>query len=245
MTQPLAIPFGPTFVPGRAVGGLLFFDDFLHSSQSTAAGAAPWHDDSVNGVISIAAIDGGVLSVICNTAAGGDDAVAQAIGEPWNFEVGRNLYFETRVRLANTAEGAFFIGLSDRDADFTLGVPTAPGIGFVTNTNLPDIKAYTGNSSAQTIIDTSYDSTDPSGTFTWVILAFAWNAQENKIRYYVDGRLVVTMNIGDHNFADFGSVWTIIFSVERAAGSGVASLDVDYVLCSGERERTGAWDGSP
>lgn len=253
--MPLSFPHGSAFVPGAAIQiGPTLLDDFTQSSHSTTLDEGIWADKSDSGSLTIAAVDGGVLTVASGSSAT-NDGVAELNGVSFALVYGgsRSLYFEARWRadaILDPAQGdptrdtAIFVGLADRNFTPTDGAPLAASIGFMTQGGSDlDFGSFgntgTGGVDALTIQDTGYDLSFAQYTVT----AFYWTGK--RLHAYVDGRKVKTYEQPMHNIPDDGTGFTVHMGVEFLAGGGPGSIDVDYVYCTMDREMSPLWDGSP
>lgn len=212
-----------------------------------------WTIVVVGGGLTLAAVDGGVLTVSSGSVAG-NDGVAELNGVSFAFNVNRDLYFETRLRIDAATGGqtfidnnsgnatALFVGVTPRNFSGREGAPTAECIGFATqgDDQLDFLVHGEGAGGGLTIQDTLYDFEYA----TYAVLAFYWNGTSRKLHAYVDSRRVKTYEPRLHNFPDFDTEFTVHIAVERTAGTG-GTVDVDYVYCATNREMSGLWDGSP
>ncbi len=233
MTQRLATPFGPSFKPGAAVqSGPLLFDDFIGTSISTTANEANWHSvGSVGTAALLNGADGGFVTLVSGALAT-EDAIIELDGEPFIFQTGRDLYFEARFQVDEIAgDTSIFLGLAETGFDPIDGTPTALCIGFITQSDA-NLDAIAGSGTgAATVQDTGFDLV----VNTNVVVAFSWNGLDQKLRFFVNGALVHTMNPSDDNLPDFGENLNVVLSISRSANTG-DSMDIDYVLCMNDRD---------
>ena len=230
MTVKLALPFGPSFVPGNAVqGNALFFDDFIGSSIG-AVDVSTWADVSNNGsaVLDDDVSNGVVL--ITSGALSGEDGVIELNGEPFILQTQRDFYFEARFNVDTILLAAPFLGLGAAGFDGGVGVATAAHIGFASIGTDANLIFTSADGTTQTSVDTGVDLV----VGTSVVVAFKWNGNSQVVHAYVNGSLVANVNVVDDNLP-LGDFMTAVLSLERVAGTG-GTMSVDYVLFAADRD---------
>ena len=233
----------PNFGLGGALVGpghglqldVVYFDDFFAAYQtgdnvgkfSRTADQGEWlMTDDVDGTAVIKDDDpGGVLRL--TTGSNANDFVScQHNGEAWKVADGKDIYFEIRMKLGDSDDTRWFVGLATTDVTGTTIGPILDGatesIGFRQNTDTGvDIYALTEDNSTETETDTGINVADN----TYVTLGF--HVQGNsRIRYYVDGaeKAVHTTNIPDGD--------AVTLTMELHSPTASSTLDVDYIYCT-------------
>lgn len=175
-----------------------------------------------------AAGENGVLLLDCNSTTATQGAQMQRPAASFKPEAGRNIYFETYVKVADSATGPkLFIGLAEIDTTIisASAVSTANHIGFscVTNNNVLLVnseKATDGETgSCTTLVDD-----------TWVKLGFVVNGVSS-IDFYVNDAVVNSITDSDH----IPIVGLSPSFVCQSGGTTDPILHIDYWICQQDR----------
>lgn len=160
--------------------------------------------------------------VITNDDADNDVDNLQLNEENWILESGKQVWFESRVKVNDADQVDMFVGLaitdtSARDASDRVGFALADESAALTVENAKDSTA-TSTASVATIADNTY-----------VVLGFHWDGQ-SKIEYFVNRALVAThrANIPDDE--------NLAVTINLQNGSaGAKSITIDYIYVAQER----------
>lgn len=199
-----------------------FFNDFDTFT------AANWVNTSV-GASTVALIDGngGVLS-LTNDAADNDLVALQLANETFKFEVGKRLFFKTKLAINDATLSSLVIGLQIRNIT-PLGV--SDGVYFAKPSGAATLNFnVVKNSTATTASAIASVTAD-----TYITLAFMYDGI-SKIYYAAGsdsnnptilGKSVVTNLPDDEDL-------TISFAIQNGAAA-IKTMVIDYIFCAKER----------
>ena len=227
-----------------------YFEDFVGGGTtgkfSTTADGADWLTTNVTGtgVYTIADAElGGVWRIDTGAITDNHGCNCQMNGEAWAINASRDLYFETRLKIAAAASITkcdWVCGLCATDTSVLAGV--ADGIVF--RSGAVDTAPLDANSAA--IVATTGDDMAASWTATtisealtglsWVLDEFrtlAFLVEGNRrVRFFVDGaeKLNTTTNI-----PDVGTFLTPTIAIQNGDGVTREVMEVDYFLVAQTR----------
>ncbi len=233
-------------VPPRPIS---YFDDFIvggfvidaalanetdpSSKFSNIADSGEWlvtYD--VAPTIVIADAEPGGLLVVTTGSNANDFCSCQMNGQAWAVTALKDIYFEARIKLDDTDDTQWFLGLCSTDvAGTTLGpILDSVGsngsmIGFVQDGDTDvDIDYIVQNGGTATQADTLVNVADD----TYVTLAFQV-LSAGAVNMFVNGVLVanVATNIPVND--------ALTLSMEVHSPTASSTLEVDYILCSQSR----------
>ena len=207
----IPVPYPPTWTE--------WFDDFMEYESGnwvtteTDVGAG----DTTQ---ALADADDGIM--VYTTAGNEDDAShQQTIAELFKFESGKELYFETRLKIGDATQSDFVIGLQVRD---TTSLAVSDGMFFQKD----DGDALLDFHSMATSVDTASTGIHTVVDDTYVKLAF-----------YYDGGTQVLVSVNDALVATVTATpSTTELTVSSAVQAGSAAADVlsvDYIWVAKER----------
>ncbi len=218
-----------------------FWDDFLDSSISATVNAARWKGTIIAGGVLPALFDGTDASQelaggIVALGVGGTDSDQSSMmvnGEAFQIAVGHELYFESRVMVADT-DISVFVGLSDSDAECIAAL--ANGIGFLLDATA--LKTSVAKTTAN--IDTITGVTIAADT--WYNLAFHFDGIDTIKFYYSTGAnpLVEVNSLSLTTTLDYipdDIMLTPTLEAEETTAAGAGNMLVDFVLCQQARQK--------
>lgn len=201
-----------------------YFNDFI-ASQDYAAG--DWTINTTEAgsgaaTEALAADEKYGALLITNDDANDDVNNLQMNEENWKLESGKQVWYETRVKVSDADDVDMFVGLaitdtSVRDASDRVGFSLADGSAALSCVNAKDSTATT-TSSIATLADDTY-----------VVLGLHWDGK-SKIEFYVNRGLVAThtTNVPDDE--------NLAVSINLQNGSAAAkSMSIDYIYVAQER----------
>jgi hypothetical protein len=220
---------------------LVFFDDFITGGATvtgTSAGGkfsdvanrAEWlvTDDAAATIVISDDEIGGVLSVTTGSS-GNDFCSLQLNGEAFKIQVGKQCEFQCKMKLDDSDDTRWFIGLATTDTTGTSVGPildgTTESIGFRQNTDTgQDVYYVCEDNSTETTADTAVDVADDTyNTFYW------YYDGRSTIRFYIDGVKVgeSTTNIPYDD--------AVTPTIEVHSPTASSKMEVDYILVRQER----------
>lgn len=239
MSFPNTRVLGGSVLPGTSVApDVEYFDDFFAAYQtgdnvgkfSRTANQGEWlmTDDADATAIIKDDEPGGVLELKTNSNAN-DFCSCQHNGEAWKVADGKDIYFEIRMKVSDSDDTQWFVGLATTDVTgATLGPildGTTESIGFRQDADTgQDIDYVCEDASTETTADTGIDVADD----TFVTLAFHVIGNK-RVKFFVNGseKASVTTNIPD------GDAVTLTMEVHSPTAS--STLEVDYIYCVQKR----------
>lgn len=201
-----------------------YFNDFI-AAQDYAA--ADWTINTTeagtgSATEALAADEKYGALLITNDDANDDVDNLQMTEENWLLESGKQVWYETRIKVADANDCDMFVGLAItdttcRDASNKVGFLLADGSAALSAVNT---KASTSETTASihTVVDATY-----------VVLGFHYDGK-NKIEYYVDRSLKAThtTNIPDDE--------NLAVSINIQNGAAAANtMHIDYIYVAQER----------
>jgi hypothetical protein len=235
--------FGPTRKPGDSVQApVVFFDDFIGAYMHTsvaAGGSGHFATTADRGVWRYSAEAGGTGPLPVDNADGGwvqivtdaddnDHAVIQVNGEMFFVEEGRELIFETRLKLAAVTSGDFLVGLSVNSTDPVATVPSdfiAFRKGSVT----------TGDAALECVADSGSTGTTATVTSTnlvadtFITLSFEYDGKDT-VRFFADGSQVHKTSTTVPKSTYLSPILAFVNSTDTAI-----TATIDYVLVANQR----------
>lgn len=159
--------------------------------------------------------------LLTNDAADNDYDALQSTEETWTLTAGKQLWFETRMKISDATQSDFFVGLSITD---TTALAATDQVGFLkadgsTAVSAVSLKDSSGTTTASVhTMSTSY-----------VVLGFHWDGV-SKIKFFVNRALVASHTSGvpdDENLA---------LTIHIQNGEAVAkTCTIDYFYVAMER----------
>jgi len=237
---------GAAFTSGALERDISYYDDFLEggfkvdaallnesdpsSKFSTIANSGVWlvTFDVAPTIVIADGEPGGVL--VITTGSNANDFVScQMNGEAWAVTSLKDIYYEIRMKLADSNDTRWIVGLCSTDvAGTTIGpiLDSIDGegsmIGFVQNTDTgEDIGCILQNGGTGTTTDSGVDVSND----TFVTLGLHVRSNVG-VEYFVNGTSVadVTANVPD---AD-----AVTLSMEVHSPTASSTLEVDYLSCA-------------
>ena len=206
----------------------VYFEDFIAcggvgSIVSETENQAPWLATLVDGgsanaeVLKIADDQPGGVFVCTTNPAANDLNNLQLNGEMFKLASGKNLWFETKIKIVDVDKTDWFIGLAITDTTILAG--TTDSIGFRCPDHTGDIDYVCEKDSTETAADTGANLSDN----TWVRLGFKFDGI-NRVTFFVDGvpKAIVSTNIPDDE------ALTPSFEV-RTSEASAHTMYVDYI----------------
>ena len=166
--------------------------------------------------------------VITNNAADNDAVEMQKNGEAFVVTPGKDIIFETRMRIADVSETDWEIGLCNTDVTILAG--HNDGIYFRCPDSTGDIDMVTEDDGTETVTDTTEDLADATFRVLRFELRYA-NDFTGSVKFYVDGEYQ-----GQHtaNLPDNAVYLTPTVSV-RNDGAVAQAMTIDYLYAAQER----------
>lgn len=201
-----------------------YFNDFLSTQDYAAADWTITTTEAGAGDASeaIAADEKYGALLITNDAADNDVDNLQLNEENWLLESGKQVWYETRIKVSDADQVDMFVGLAitdttARDASDKVGFLLADGSAALSCLNTKDSTSTT-TSSIATIADSTY-----------IVLGFHFDGK-SKIEFYVNRSLVAThsTNIPDDE--------NLAVTINLQNGEAVAkTMHIDYIYVAQER----------
>uniref|UniRef100_A0A6M3XKT1 Uncharacterized protein n=1 Tax=viral metagenome TaxID=1070528 RepID=A0A6M3XKT1_9ZZZZ len=173
-----------------------------------------------------AGADNGVLLLDCNSATTTQGAQIQRVAASFTPKAGRTIWFETRIKVADTGSlataGEIFAGLAEIDTTIigTSAVSTSNHIGF---SSVTDNGVLLANSEKADTGDTGTGTTIAEDTY--VVLGFKVNGVTD-IEFYVNGTLT-----DKHVTASIPIVALAPSFVMQSSGTTDPIMHIDYWTC--------------
>ncbi len=212
--------------PGQ---GFYYFDDFLGPLDPT--NDCGWDvDTTTSGVIDpLGTVEGGAICFDSNGNATADDGInAQLINCAVKPQAGVTIYFETRVKMKDTGDDQYYIGLCEvQTAIIASGVveDTDDKCGFFRDSGATPSDDYLSTIIARADAENEGDDKAVVADDTWVKLGFIINGLTN-VKFYVNGELVQT-NTTTASIPNKLMVLSFVSQVEQTSAD--AELTVDWV----------------
>ncbi len=203
---------------------IVYFNDFLVAQDyaaadwvitTTEAGAGDATEalaaDELNGAL-----------LITNDDADNDLDALQATEEVWKLQSGKQLWFETRLKISDATQSDLFVGLAITDSTV---LDTSDRVGFQKDDGDANIDVLTEKNGTETNTDSGQDIVAD----TYVQLGFHWDGV-SKVKFFVNRALVAshTTNVPD----DENLCLTLHVQNGEAAAK---SCTVDYFYVAMER----------
>ncbi len=214
---------------------LLFTDNFpaqrmplnlmsSHIDDFETGVLTPWTITTVEVAGAATEVTGSSVLLVTNGTADNDSDQFQRADMLTNTIVGKDLYFQARVKVGTAAETELLIGLAVVDTTLIVSAPS-DGFYFSTAATDADLLATTRASSTGAGVSTSTDLEDD----TWVTLGILFSG--TSLFYYVDNVLKSTQTT---NIPAVGAALVPSFAV-RNGTIGAKTLSVDYIAIFQER----------
>lgn len=202
----------------------VYFNDFISSQDYAAADWTITTTEAGAGAATeaLAADEKYGALLITNDDANDDVDSLQMNEENWIMESGKQVWFETRLKIGDVDEADSFIGLAITD---TTPRDASDKVGF----------ALTDGSAALSCVTTKNTTSTTSAAITtladatYVQLGFHWNGV-NKVEFFVNRALVATHTANicdDENLA-------VTFNIQNGTAAA-NTLAVDYIYVAQER----------
>jgi len=165
--------------------------------------------------------------VITNATTDNDDDQLQAAKETLKFVSGKQTWFAARIKINESTESDWRIGLMVRDTDFISAVPE--GVLFSKDDGDANIDFSVTNDSTAT----TASAVDTIADDTFIELAFYYDGVST-IHYFTDNSVIstaVTTNLPDTEL-------TVSFGIKNgraAADYGPSAMTLDYIFVAQER----------
>lgn len=214
---------------------LLFTDNFpaqhmplnimsSHIDDFETGVLTPWTITTIEVAGAATEVTGSSVLTLLNGTAVNDSDQIQRDDMLTNTIVGKDLYYQTRVKVADADKTALLIGLSVVDTTLIVSAPS-DGFYFSTAATDADLLATTRASSTGTGVSTSTDLEDD----TWVTLGILFSG--TSLFYYINNVLASTQTA---NIPAVAAALVPSFAVRN--GEALAkSLSIDYVAIFQER----------
>ncbi len=198
-----------------------YFNDFIASKDFVAADWVVTETDSgATEAIAADELNGALL--ITNTAGAADLVQIQGAEETWKMSLGKQLWFETKLKFSEASAIGLFVGLSTTD---TTPLTTTDSVGF---------RKAAATALVHTVTEDNTTETTSAGVHTlvaatYVTLGFHWDGVSS-VRFFVNRSLVAThsTNIEQTN--------KLALVINQTNGEAVAkTTTIDYIYCAQER----------
>lgn len=201
-----------------------YFNDFIRSTDYDANDWTITTTEAGSGSAteSLAADEKYGALIILNDNADNDVDNLQMNEENWKLESGKQVWYESRIKVSDATESDLFVGLAitdttARDASDRVGFAKADGS---TALSCESVKNSTSESTASiaTVVDDTY-----------LVVGFHYDGK-SKIEFYIDRELVATHSTtipDDENLA-------VTLNIQNGAAAA-KSLTVDYIYVAQER----------
>jgi len=206
---------------GREPDVVEYFNDFL-MAQDYAAGDWVVTETTAGATQALAADE--LNGALVLTSEANDDDVVQLQGNEmtWKLSSGKQLWFETKVKIGDATQQDLFVGLASTDTTIIAG--TTDSVGF---------RKLDGTTSCLSITeDNTTETTNAAHTFvadTYVTLGFHWDGI-GKVEFFVNRSLTAThtSNIEQTNKL------ALTFTMQNGE-AGAKTMTIDYVYVAQER----------
>jgi hypothetical protein len=206
---------------GQEPDYVVYFNDFVMAqdyaaadwvvTETTAGATQALAADELNGALKL-------------TSEANDDNVVQIQGneETWKLSAGKQLWFETKVKIGDATEQDMFVGLATTDASIIAG--TTDCVGF---------RKLDGTTACLSITeDNTSETTSAAVTMaadTYVTLGFYWDGK-NKVDFFVNRALTATHTTNIEQTNKLALALTM-----QNGEAGIKTMTIDYVYVAQER----------
>lgn len=195
----------------------VYFEDFDYYT------AGDWTVNAVGtaSAVSLADVDGGAITL--TTDAGATDSVfMDKLGESFQFEAGKKMWFKTRLKVSNATSSIFAVGLQITD---TSPLDVTDGVFFskAAATTAITLEVEKNNTATSSAVGVCADD-------TFLTLGFYYDGASG-FSYFLDGVQVGTSAVT--NLPD-DELLTISLALKNTTTSARV-LTVDYVLAAKQR----------
>lgn len=202
----------------------VYFNDFLEAGSYDANDwVITTTEDGAGDATEALAADEACGALLLTNDNGATDADSlQMTEENWRLTTGKQLWFETRIKINDVDQVNTFVGLGITD---TTPLDTSDRVGFQIDDGNASILCKTEKNTTETSTDSAVDAADA----TYVKLGFHWDGI-SRVRFYVDRSLVATHTTNvpdDENLC-----------VTFHHGNGEAdnqTMHIDYIYVAQER----------
>jgi hypothetical protein len=199
-----------------------YFNDFLFAQNYSAS---DWVvTETQAGATQAIAADELNGALLLTNDAGDDDVCQLQSAEEWcKLSAGKQLWFETKLKISDATQSDIFVGLATTDTSIIAG--TTDSVGF---------RKLDGSTSVASITEDNTTETTTAGVHTivadtYVTLGFHWNGV-NQVKFFVNRSLAAThtANIEQTNKL------AVTFTLQN--GEAVAkTMTIDYIYVAQER----------
>lgn len=224
---------GATFETLRSSHPVWFKDDFVGSAGGDIFdGTVTWKVTDVGAATEAIVNDssGGLFALTLTTANEAQDTILDH-GDNRNFDAGNNLIFETRVNLAVSA-GTGVVQVWGVNNDHNLDKDASAAHAWFRCDASLAVKVETDDTTNNND-DVATGTTAVAGTF----YIFRIDMQDlTDVKFYIDGvRVATTTTFDMSNLSAAEQQMQPYFAQDKATGTGVGTMQIDYVTLMSDR----------
>jgi hypothetical protein len=199
-----------------------YMNDFLVAGDYSASDWVVTETDSSATQAIAADVLGGALVLTNSTT---DDHVVQLqSAEEWfKLTLGKQAWFECRVKCDKATQSEFFFGFATTDTDIWTG--TTDSVGFRKVDATATLTSLTEDNTSETTNDVATVSAD-----TYMVLGFHYDGS-GQVKFYVDRSLAATHTAN----IEATNKLALTLSLKNGEGTSTTAITIDYIYVALER----------